>query len=245
MKLFLLTGIIGSDINNQEYALPMALWNCTVTTAPRKGVRNTGNNHFVLLFLVVMIFGVLVPIRNVPVFFQFQAVHQREFEFVIEGFPFAVSAENFRCKLRFGFADRSYGQIEMLDEIHHGVEFVNALKENFNRFLHIVSAVVHHIFDFRFRQFSVYFERNIGFLDAVSHKPFKGFQTPVGVQHHIVVQKGNFAEHRRILPTRLILLDDEVIDFLRVETAKDAFQDVLVIMPIVEACPNFVFVRFV
>ncbi len=133
----------------------------------------------------------------------------------------------------------------MLDEIHHGVEFVNALQENFNRFLHIVSAVVHDILDFRFRQFSVDFERNIGFLDAVSHKPFKGFQTPVGVQHHIVVQKGNFAEHRRILPPRLFLLDDEVIDLLRVKTAKDAFQDVLVIMTIVEACPNFVFVRFV
>ncbi len=105
MKLLLLTGIIGSDIDNQEHALPMAFWNCTVTTAPRKGVRNAGNNHFVLLFLVIVVVGVLVPIRNVLVFFQVKAVHQREFEFVIEGFPFTVSAEYFRSKLCFRFAD--------------------------------------------------------------------------------------------------------------------------------------------
>ena len=177
-----------------------------------------------------MIFRVLVPISNESVLFQIKAVQDRKLKFIIEVLTFAITTKDFRSKLCFGLIQCINGKFEVLDEEHHGVEFINSSDEHFNGLLHIMSAIEDGVINFFLGQFAVNIKGNGRFLDVVSHETFKGFQTPVSSQHHIIVYQWNAFEQAAELPSGVTLHNDVIIDFLWVKTTKNAFQDVLVIV---------------
>ena len=100
--IFLLKGrVICGHINNQEHPGRRIFQPCPVTPAPCKGMFNPRHNLFILLFGVIVVFRVCVPIRNVTVLFQFQAIKYWEAEFITEICPLPVTAQNFSGKLGF------------------------------------------------------------------------------------------------------------------------------------------------
>ena len=91
-----------------------------------------------------------------------------------------------------------------------------------------MSAIPDSFLKFFFRQFPLNVERDIWFFDHVAKGTFKELQTPVHLR----------SKH-------IIFDDDEIIDFFRVEPAQDPFQDVVIIMVVIESTPDITLVLFV
>ena len=103
--LFLQRRVIGGNVNDDEHAIGGILSPRTVSAAPRKGMFNPGDHLFTLLFLVIVVFRVCVPVRNVLVLVQAQTRQDRKIKFIIKTCAFPVAAQN-RCgKLWFGFGN--------------------------------------------------------------------------------------------------------------------------------------------
>ena len=133
----------------------------------------------------------------------------------------------------------------MLYKIHHGIKFFRSFQEYFNGLFNVMFTIFDCFGDFFFRKLAVNVKGDGSFLDVVSHKTFKRFQTTVCTKHYIIIPKGELSEKAAELPTGISFDDNIITNLFRIEPAKDSFKNILVEMSGVETAPYSFNVCFV